>query len=252
MIKNTMSRKQFVESHGATCKNWTWSWSFVNEKERFVIFGAWDIHTKGGKSLILDRNWKIKADGKKAIGYKQSRDHIGLVKNNGYALKIFQIKFSSMYKNDEGFGPAKIESFVPKLNDRTLEKIGENWYASDEHQVFSHIPDQIDKFDEYVEGLSKKVSVNVYERNADARRRCIEHHGYKCSVCSFDFKANYGAIGDKYIHIHHKIPIAEIKKEYILNAVEDLIPVCPNCHAMIHRVKPTLTVEQLKSILKQN
>jgi 5-methylcytosine-specific restriction protein A len=37
-----MSRKVFIESCGATCRNWQWSWSFVNESKRFVVFGVWD------------------------------------------------------------------------------------------------------------------------------------------------------------------------------------------------------------------
>ena len=49
-----MSRKQFIESVGATCKNWNWSWSFVNHQEKFVIFGLWDVNEDG---LIFDQNW---------------------------------------------------------------------------------------------------------------------------------------------------------------------------------------------------
>lgn len=41
------TRKAFIKSEGATCKNWTWSWSFVNHQERKIIFGAWDIHIIG-------------------------------------------------------------------------------------------------------------------------------------------------------------------------------------------------------------
>ena len=78
------------------------------------------------------------------------------------------------------------------------------------------------------------------------------HYGYKCSVCDFDFEAVYGAIGEKYIHVHHVVPLAEIRKEYVLDPIKDLIPVCANCHAIIHRSRPALTVEQLKQHLVQN
>lgn len=91
--------------------------------------------------------------------------------------------------------------------------------------------------------------VNRYERSADARARCLAHHGYKCSVCSFDFAAIYGAIGKGYIHVHHVVPIADIGKEYEINPITDLVPVCPNCHAMIHITQPALTVEQLQKHL---
>jgi 5-methylcytosine-specific restriction protein A len=65
-------------------------------------------------------------------------------------------------------------------------------------------------------------------------------------VCSFDFEKFYGSIGEKYIHVHHKISLSEIKKEYKLDPINDLVPVCPNCHAIIHKTRPALTVEQLK------
>jgi len=42
-----MSRKKFIESVGATCDNWNWSWSFVNHKDRFVVFGLWDVNEDG-------------------------------------------------------------------------------------------------------------------------------------------------------------------------------------------------------------
>lgn len=53
------TRKAFIESLGATCRNWTWSWSFINERERKIIFGAWDINTSGGRALILSDDWVL-------------------------------------------------------------------------------------------------------------------------------------------------------------------------------------------------
>jgi 5-methylcytosine-specific restriction protein A len=66
------------------------------------------------------------------------------------------------------------------------------------------------------------------------------------------FEKVYGAIGKKYIHVHHVIPLSEIRKEYALDPVKDLVPVCPNCHAIIHRTQPPLTVKQLKEHLESN
>ena len=51
--ESSMNRKQFIEQQGATCRNWNWSWSFVNHEERFVIFGAWDVHDEAGRGLIF-------------------------------------------------------------------------------------------------------------------------------------------------------------------------------------------------------
>lgn len=90
--------------------------------------------------------------------------------------------------------------------------------------------------------------MNVYERNTAARNKCIEHFGYKCQICEFDFENIYGKIGRDFIHVHHKIDISTIGTEYELNPILDLIPVCPNCHAMLHKKKPAYTIDKIKSI----
>lgn len=116
----------------------------------------------------------------------------------------------------------------------------------------NRLPEEVDSPEQYIEGASRTVSVNAYERDSDARRKCIEHYGYKCDVCSFDFERYYGDFGKNFIHVHHIVPLAEIKKEYKVNPVRDLIPLCPNCHAIIHRTQPALTVKQLKDHLENN
>lgn len=102
------------------------------------------------------------------------------------------------------------------------------------------------------EGYRKSVYVNVYERNPKARREAIKYHGTKCAVCEMSFEDKYGEIGAGFIHIHHIVPISEIGKEYQINYKTDLVPVCPNCHAMLHRKvnDRTLTIAELKERLK--
>jgi predicted HNH restriction endonuclease len=100
------------------------------------------------------------------------------------------------------------------------------------------------------EGKIKSVLVNSYERNPKARKICIEHFGVKCQVCDFDFEKKYGKIGKDFIHVHHKIEISTIGNEYSVNPLTDLIPVCPNCHSMLHKKKPTYSIEELKIIMK--
>jgi 5-methylcytosine-specific restriction protein A len=242
-----MSRKKFIESHGATCANWYWSWSFINESEKIIIFGAWDIHTEENTSLIFSEDWQIR-NGVRNKGYKQSIEHIRLIEEKGFQLKTFPMKYSFDNKNEDGVGPAKIDGFEPKLSSKSLIRVCRNWYASD-NIINNTFPEEVLTPKYYFEGASKKVSVNTYERNTEARTKCIEHHGYACAVCSFDFKVFYGAIGENYIHVHHVVPLSEIKQEYQLDPVKDLIPVCPNCHAIIHKTQPALTVEQLRQHL---
>jgi len=100
------------------------------------------------------------------------------------------------------------------------------------------------------EGAVSKVTVNKYERNPLARRICIQHFGAFCNVCDFDFYVTYGDIGKGYIHVHHIIPISDLGKEYQLVPETDLIPVCPNCHSVIHKRKPIFSVEEIKQLVE--
>ncbi len=116
---------------------------------------------------------------------------------------------------------------------------------------FSH-PDELDEDDskQIFEGAKKHVVVNSYERNPKGRVECIEYYGLRCAVCEFDFEKTYGTVGARYIHVHHLTPISEIGREYTLDPIEDLRPVCPNCHAMLHKNKPPYTLEELREKIK--
>ncbi len=106
-------------------------------------------------------------------------------------------------------------------------------------------PDEIDSGMSIVEGARKVVSVNAYERSLDARRKCLDAFGYKCIICKVDFEEIYGEIGRGFIHVHHLVEISSIGGEYVIDPVRDLRPVCPNCHAMLHRRKPAFSIEEL-------
>jgi 5-methylcytosine-specific restriction enzyme A len=99
------------------------------------------------------------------------------------------------------------------------------------------------------EGSTYRVAVTAYERNPEARRMCLAHYGTSCVVCGFDFKATYGAIAEDFIHVHHIRMLATIGKEYTVDPVKDLRPVCPNCHSVIHLKSPPYTVEELKAVV---
>lgn len=101
------------------------------------------------------------------------------------------------------------------------------------------------------EGAKKQITVNSYERNIKARKKCLKHYGYKCTICNFDFEKKYGIIGKEFIHVHHLKEIHEIGKTYEVDPINDLRPICPNCHSMIHQKKPCYTIEELKAIIEE-
>ena len=99
------------------------------------------------------------------------------------------------------------------------------------------------------EGARQRIEVNRYERSRVNRAVCISVHGIKCAACGFDFGLVYGALGADFIHVHHKVPVSVLGPGYVVNPVTDLVPVCPNCHAMLHRHNPPLDIEDLKTVL---
>lgn len=117
-------------------------------------------------------------------------------------------------------------------------------------------PDDVDEQEKFPDDAVKQVLINRYERDPENRRKCIEHYTTKpkrpitCIICDFDFESIYGEHGRDFIHIHHKTPLHEIKNDNNINPVEDLIPVCCNCHAMLHRKRDQLMKpEQLRDII---
>jgi 5-methylcytosine-specific restriction protein A len=107
-------------------------------------------------------------------------------------------------------------------------------------------PDELDEPELLLEGQKKKVFVNAYERNPKARAKCVEHYGATCSVCEMNFGEVYGELGEGFIHGHHLLPVAQLGKQYEVDPVTDLRQVCPNCHAMLHRRNPPLSINELK------
>ena len=83
-----MNRKQFIQSRGATCRNWTWSWSFINHDDQLVIFGAWDVERDQARAVILGEAWEYNARLRKNPGYTQAVEHIGYILG-GYDLYTF-------------------------------------------------------------------------------------------------------------------------------------------------------------------
>lgn len=68
----------------------------------------------------------------------------------------------------------------------------------------------------------------------------------RCYVCDFDFEQTYGILGEGYIEAHHRVPVSRLNSGQVTR-IEDLVPLCANCHRMVHR-DPSFDVEYLKSL----
>jgi 5-methylcytosine-specific restriction protein A len=91
-----------------------------------------------------------------------------------------------------------------------------------------------------------------YERSPRNRREAIRLHGTVCQCCGFNFNAVYGAeLAHEYIEIHHKSSLA--KTDGVVNPAIDLVPLCSNCHSMVHRKRDKIiSVEELREIMRRH
>lgn len=99
------------------------------------------------------------------------------------------------------------------------------------------------------EGRPIEARAKRYERSHINRAACIELHGLSCKVCGMVFTERYGAVGDDFIHVHHLEPLSMMDGPYIIDPATDLVPVCPNCHAMLHKKTPPLKIDELNRML---
>lgn len=143
------------------------------------------------------------------------------------------------------FGWPRYPRSFTTLTDSTAEQL-ERVIADYQQESSEFEPDS---FAPAVEGARRLVYINSYERSHAAREACKRIHGTSCAACGFDFGAVYGSSFQGYIHVHHLRPLAEIGEEYSVDPKTDLVPVCPNCHAIIHSESPPLSIDAVRKLL---
>lgn len=110
--------------------------------------------------------------------------------------------------------------------------------------------------EEFPEGRVLTRVHQLRERNAGAVRKkkdavLRETGTLACEVCGFDFFAFYGEAGQGFIECHHTIPVSELTSGS-KTKLSDLALVCSNCHRILHRSRPWLSISQLKEIIELN
>lgn len=99
------------------------------------------------------------------------------------------------------------------------------------------------------EGGLRLILSRRYERSRLNRKVAIEFHGRKCRVCKFSFDETYGSLSEGYIEIHHLVPVSQMGGPKPLDPRVDLVPLCANCHRMVHKAWPPLSPERLRQII---
>ncbi|MCR4319879.1 MAG: hypothetical protein NUV74_06030 [Candidatus Brocadiaceae bacterium] len=206
--------------------------------------------------------------------------HLKMLQANYYApdhtLTATQMSKAMGYKNFNAsnlhYGKlgrlvGKIIGWVPKTTLHVLvefEKPGREWLWIMRPEVIQAIerlgwnednqtslPDEVTETTLHYEGAVHSISVNAYARSAAAREKCILHYGCKCSVCDMILADVYGEIAQGHIHIHHLRQLSEKNTEYQVDPIQDLRPISPNCHAIIHLNNPPKTIEEVKSLIEE-
>lgn len=236
-----MSRLAFAKSFGAQPHN-VRGWSYISHDDRFVMFGAWVDQETVDRQLIFSENWKHRGSKRKSASYGPSLRHLEHVIEDGYSLYTFR-QYSTEAIDGE---PRKLKGFDSVREKRALAVVGKDYFALKvgvELEGASTIEPTL-----FTEGERFDVIQTHFERSQQARDACIHFHGAICKVCNMDFENRYGEIGRGFIHVHHIIPVSDRKTAYKLDAKTDLVPVCANCHAMLHKRKdPTpFSVDELK------
>ena len=135
-------------------------------------------------------------------------------------------------------------SEVEKRNGKKKTQVG----ASDTSATANNAPEP-ESYDK-LEGRKHEDTVTRYERDRGNRKKCIEHYGYVCQVCGTNFEKTYGDLGKAFIEVHHLYPVAQGERQ--VNPIEDLIPLCSNCHSMIHRLDDVSDWHKLRDLYIEN
>lgn len=136
---------------------------------------------------------------------------------------------------------------------RHLQEASEEWKRIREFTVqdIDALESEESPPKEYFEGERRQYFANYYERDRNLRADAVFYHGTICQICGFDFEKVYGKHGEGYIEIHHIHPISNYKEPTKVDPIKDLIPICSNCHRMIHRRKDhVLSPEELRRLIR--
>lgn len=158
---------------------------------------------------------------------------------------------------DQGFKPSELGiNFANNVvSGRYLEEDEERLIKSkiNKIQYTQLIYDFSEKYTEGKEflGIHIKKERNPLVKKAVIQKFKSHNKAVFCEACGFNFYENYGELGKDYIECHHTKPIHQMNGE-TETRIEDMVLLCSNCHRMVHRNFPMLSVDELKEIIKNN
>ncbi|CUH76208.1 HNH endonuclease [Tropicibacter naphthalenivorans] len=213
-----------------------------------------------GRFKIAPTGWILSEINYPGSAAKRSNHSVPTVARNNFEAKLRKLGFTRVSESDPAFQSLVDQwSEAAEPGERKIYPVflvAPNIVESDENVAF---PSEIESLPDK-EGSAVQITTNRYERNPALRTACIKHwrskhHGsLNCASCGFDFEKTYGPLGEDFIHIHHLDPLGNGQEERLVDPTKDLIPLCPNCHAMAHRNlrmdEPPRTADELSNIRK--
>lgn len=225
--------------------------TLIHEKDGYYNFRSTGINTPSGTLILFQIDNAVIASAK-LIRITKHEKPVNGIYNGAYVFDTNSIRVFEPITSEE------IRRIDPNFNKFTQskQKLDSNKYEEimalidlKSNQVI--IPEEIpsEEAEKYTEGSKKQIVVNAYERNPKARQACIEIHGTSCIICGFDFGEVYGEDFAGKIHVHHVKPLADVDDEYEVDPENDLVPVCPNCHMILHSKKDVYSLDEVKIFL---
>lgn len=231
---------------------------FIEEKKRNE-FEIWEFKVESKNYILIIKDKDNERFYNHPFTNMQGKDSTRLAAfnyfNNKYGAEFFsETEFMTIcsYSNERDnplsrrrYLMPEFIKFIPAIHQINLITI-----QNDLEALESEVNPQ--KFEPILEGKVLQYYGTKYERSPLNRQRALEIHGFDCKICGFNFEKVYGERGKDYIEVHHVKPLHTLKgEEKSFDSRTDLLPVCSNCHRMIHRnPHNVLTIGEMRSLVK--
>jgi 5-methylcytosine-specific restriction protein A len=247
--------QSFHPNEGAKPKGGNWDTGYVVEGDELIAF--LNIDATGRTGHDFDNAYDPETEKLTWFGKPNSHSEQPLFKKliNGNITPHFFARWDSKKTKFTYLGIGRViqyENDIPVLSGQKTIKLQITLVAPLETiGIQGVVSTDGEQAPEYAKKLS--MLVNRYERDPQKRIKCIEHFGYDCRICGFSFEKVYGDLGKDFCHVHHIEPLGETGGENKnLDPIKDLIPVCANCHEMLHRKKTAIKPEELIKIISKD
>ena len=210
-----------------------------DSRQRRVYPKLWDDYSVTSVSYRLGQ-----------LGWNSATAHAALEKLLGCEIELSTVRTGVSDGDNPKYEKGKAAPLTPQQITELAQAAGRPDLAHPPEPT-TVFPEELVGADLLVEGACRTVTVNAYERDPEVRRRCIEAHGIACAACGMSFGGVYGSVAAGYIHVHHLRPLSEVGAAHTVDPIKDLRPVCPNCHAVLHRRVPPYSVEEVLEFMAE-